>query len=311
MPIKKINKMKNIKLMVTAVIVMAAMSVSAQTWNTNGDHIYNLNSGNVGIGISSPMKTFDVSGDVSLGLAGSIFARRQDNSYHEFFSMDPNDDIVINRSSFVDGLPSNILMLLGQNRFFHIRNSSNQVLFGINENNGLINSGTIALHSGGGIYATRSDESIQEMFSLDDFNDVIINRASIVSGMPSSLIFGVGSSRFFDLRSSSNSVLLRVEEATGNMYVDGKITAKEVEVKSDVWADYVFHDDYKLKSLNEVEAFIKENKHLPGIPSEKEVIENGLSVGEMNRKMMEKIEELTLYVIELEKEVKKLKNNDN
>ncbi len=98
-------------------------------------------------------------------------------------------------------------------------------------------------------------------------------------------------------------------DLTGNaLAINGKITAKEVEVTLDGWPDYVFSDDYELSPLSEVEIFVKENKHLPGIPSEKEIIENGLSVGQMNQKMMEKIEELTLYVIELQKEVERLKN---
>lgn len=92
-----------------------------------------------------------------------------------------------------------------------------------------------------------------------------------------------------------------------NLSAEGKITTQEVEVTLDGWSDYVFEEGYQLNPLSEVEKFIKENKHLPGIPSEKEIVENGLSVGEMNQKMMEKIEELTLYVIQLEKEIDKLK----
>lgn len=88
---------------------------------------------------------------------------------------------------------------------------------------------------------------------------------------------------------------------------NGKITTKEVEVTLTGWPDYVFGDDYQLKSLNEVEAFIKENKHLPGIPSENEVLSNGIELGNMNKLLLEKVEELTLYVIELQKEVNKLK----
>jgi hypothetical protein len=90
--------------------------------------------------------------------------------------------------------------------------------------------------------------------------------------------------------------------------VNGKITCKEVEVTLTGWPDYVFEKEYKLSPLSEVEKYIKENNHLPGIPTSKEVIENGLSVGEMNVKMMEKIEELTLYVIQLQKEIEVLKN---
>ncbi|MFZ6009572.1 MAG: hypothetical protein ACOYXT_04430 [Bacteroidota bacterium] len=72
------------------------------------------------------------------------------------------------------------------------------------------------------------------------------------------------------------------------------------------WADYVFKDDYKLRNLDEVADYIKKNKHLPNIPSQATLAENGYSVHEMNIKMMEKIEELTLYLIEKENQVKAL-----
>jgi hypothetical protein len=92
----------------------------------------------------------------------------------------------------------------------------------------------------------------------------------------------------------------------GKVIVDGTLNAREVEIKQNVWADYVFNNDYKLKPLSEVEQFIKENKHLPNVPTEKEVIENGVNVAEMNVTMMEKIEELTLYIIEQQKKIEEL-----
>ncbi|TKG87811.1 cell wall anchor protein [Puteibacter caeruleilacunae] len=87
----------------------------------------------------------------------------------------------------------------------------------------------------------------------------------------------------------------------GNTSIDGTLKAKEVLVKTDVWADYVFKSDYKLQRLEDVDTFIKENKHLPGLPNESEVKENGFSVSEMNVKLLEKIEELTLYMINQDK----------
>jgi len=83
--------------------------------------------------------------------------------------------------------------------------------------------------------------------------------------------------------------------------VNGKIRVKEVVVETN-WADFVFADDYQLMPFAELEQSIKQNRRLPGIPSEKEVAENGVSVGEMQAKLLQKIEELTLYVIELKKE---------
>jgi hypothetical protein len=89
--------------------------------------------------------------------------------------------------------------------------------------------------------------------------------------------------------------------------VDGTIHTEEVIIDLSVpQPDYVFEEDYNLSTLEEVEAFIKTNKHLPGIPSAKDVKQSGLNAGEMHTKLLEKVEELTLYVIELEKENKRL-----
>lgn len=73
------------------------------------------------------------------------------------------------------------------------------------------------------------------------------------------------------------------------------------------WADFVFQKDYFLRPLSEVEQFIKEEKHLPDVPSAQKVAEDGYSQHEMNKVLLQKVEELTLYVIELEKQVKDLK----
>lgn len=91
--------------------------------------------------------------------------------------------------------------------------------------------------------------------------------------------------------------------------VNGKIRAKEIKVEAD-WSDFVFEDDYNLRSLKEVESFIKENKHLPDVPSEKEVTENGVDLGAMQSTLLQKIEELTLYVIEQDKRIEKLEQEN-
>ena len=86
--------------------------------------------------------------------------------------------------------------------------------------------------------------------------------------------------------------------------VAGSIISQEVTVKlQSAWPDYVFANDYKLPSLKEVEKQIKENGHLANIPSAEEVSENGIELGEMNKKLLEKVEELTLYTIQQEKAI--------
>jgi hypothetical protein len=101
-------------------------------------------------------------------------------------------------------------------------------------------------------------------------------------------------------------------EDTGanRLSVNGTIRAKEIKVETD-WADFVFEDDYQLMKLSDLEEFIQENGHLPEIPTEKEVEENGVSLGEMNSKLLQKIEELTLYTIQLQKENKNLQKQQN
>ncbi|MGD1958114.1 MAG: hypothetical protein ACFB2Y_04640 [Fulvivirga sp.] len=89
--------------------------------------------------------------------------------------------------------------------------------------------------------------------------------------------------------------------------VAGKVRANEIVVNT-TGADYVFEENYKLKSLREVEAFINENNHLPGIPSATEMQAQGMSVGELNTKLLEKIEELTLHTINQQKEIEELKS---
>lgn len=104
----------------------------------------------------------------------------------------------------------------------------------------------------------------------------------------------------------------------GDLTVNGKITckdelnvtainAKDINVELNNAADYVFDENYNLKSLSEVESYVNENKHLPGIPSAAEMAKNGMSVSAMSNMLLEKVEELTLHMIRLEKENAALK----
>lgn len=90
--------------------------------------------------------------------------------------------------------------------------------------------------------------------------------------------------------------------------VEGTLGARKVKVTQvNPWADYVFDETYQLPSLSEVESYIKKHRHLPEVPSAKEVSENGIDVGETSTILLKKIEELTLYIIEIKKENDKLR----
>lgn len=93
--------------------------------------------------------------------------------------------------------------------------------------------------------------------------------------------------------------------------VEGSIASREVKVMATGWADFVFKKDYDLPTLQEVEKQIVEKGHLENIPNEEEVLKNGINLGEMNAKLLQKIEELTLYVIEQNKQIIDLKQRLN
>lgn len=143
-------------------------------------------------------------------------------------------------------------------------------------------------------------------------NNGIINQATTVSG---NRVVDMNNSNiwFSTANSTSNGKMYLgstavYPNATGNyrLFVEGGILTEKVKValrSSANWADYVFANDYKLMPLNEVEAFVKTNKHLPGIDSAEQLAKDGIDVAQMQSKQMEKIEELTLYIIDQDKKI--------
>jgi hypothetical protein len=97
---------------------------------------------------------------------------------------------------------------------------------------------------------------------------------------------------------SNGNVGIGVANPAHTLAVNGTVAAKDVLVTNSSWADFVFQQGYHLKPLEEVSRFIASNGHLPDVPSEAEVAKNGISVGEMQAKLLLKIEELTLYAID-------------
>ncbi len=97
------------------------------------------------------------------------------------------------------------------------------------------------------------------------------------------------------------------------LFVQDGIRTEKIKVdiaSANNWADYVFNKEYKLNSLEDVERHIKEKGHLPNIPSTEDVMKNGVNLGEMDARLLEKIEELTLYSIEQNKQIKQLQEEN-
>ena len=129
-----------------------------------------------------------------------------------------------------------------------------------------------------------------------------------------------GDLRFLTKKNSDSNLSERMRiTKTGNvgigkvnpsakLHVDGTIISEEVKVENVEPADFVFDQDYDLRPLHEIEAFIKVNQHLPEVPSAKEMQENGVELGKMNMLLLQKIEELTLHTIEQQKTINELLN---
>ncbi|HUM46931.1 MAG TPA: hypothetical protein PLD84_08385, partial [Chitinophagales bacterium] len=171
----------------------------------------------------------------------------------------------------------------------------------------------------------RSDSAEADLFLQNDAGSVIINGAGTVhdANLTTNGALVIGSSADLNMTMDVNEIMARSNGAAsglylnkngGNVYIGtssgseklnvcGGIKATEVRVESG-WCDYVFADNYQLRSLDEVADFIDQNNHLPNIPAASVVETEGLSLGQMSRSMMEKIEELTLYLIDQNKQLK-------
>lgn len=109
---------------------------------------------------------------------------------------------------------------------------------------------------------------------------------------------------------ASGRVGIATDNPQSELAVNGTITAKEIIVTLDGWSDFVFANNYRPMPLNRLEKYIKRNKSLPGIPKEKEVLKGGVNLGDMQAKLLAKVEELTLYVINQNKEISELRKEN-
>ena len=121
-------------------------------------------------------------------------------------------------------------------------------------------------------------------------------------GQTPNLVFQSNNSTKMTILSNGN-VGIGCTSPSVKLAVNGKIQATEVEIKAGPCSDYVFEKDYSLMTLKDLDQYIRQYKHLPGVPSAEEFDSEGYNIGEMDDLLLRKIEELTLYIIQLEKRI--------
>jgi hypothetical protein len=207
-------------------------------------------------------------------------------------AMSINDDIYTNGKVGINAQnPTANLHSNGSVRFENLANSSNPgFVLGTDANGNVFEYNVSSVTGSGDADWLKPDGTVAMSINDDIYNNGKVGIG--VNNFPTSV--GAEDVSFYKL------------------FVKGGVLTEEVRVALDSeWADYVFKKEYKLPTLQEVEAHIKKEGHLKDIPSAKEVKDNGVELGEMNKLLLQKIEELTLYVIDLNKKVEEQKEQIN
>ena len=258
----------------TVLLLLAGLfistSVVAQYWSPNGSDIYNTNTGNVGIGTSTPQTNLNVFNATNTGIL------QVESPY-----------------SGASGI-HNIGVL-------QLKNSTTGDLYYIGIRK------TDAQHE---VIQSVYDASTSTWRAFCYFN-VTTRKYEMRNGILDAEFKNSGNVLFNNTLSVGIGTGAVAIPAGVKLAVNGKINCKEVEVTLTGWSDHVFKSGYQLKPLGEVETYIAQNKHLPGVPSEKEVLSKATNLGQMDALLLQKIEELTLYVIDLKKQNDQLQEKIN
>jgi hypothetical protein len=166
----------------------------------------------------------------------------------------------------------------------------------------------------------KNNSNSQDGFTIKNNGSAIINTYAnsptsifTVKNMNLSATPNPWNNNVFEVQADGKTFIGNQRQNTGPhtdalLHVNGKMAAQSCYIRIVQWADYVFAKDYKVPSLYDVEKYYLANKHLPEVPTEKEVAENGIEVGEMNTILLKKIEEMTIQMVQMKKEIDNLKS---
>ncbi len=275
-------------------------NTTSTSWINDGNNMY-YNTGNVGIGTTNPGSLLEL----KKGGQGLKFLTGENTSGYALEIGVNDDGVSFSNNSTIRG--------------FNFKNASGNLL---------------KITSNGNVGIGTTSPSVELEVKSVANNNAEIHINSSTDGKPSIIRFqdagqevwgllanypGTGKFSVYNYNNNTNAMVLDPSGNVGigtttpdsKLAVNGKIHAKEVKVDLVGWPDYVFTKEYDLPTLKEVEQHILEKGHLQNIPSAKVVEENGVLLGEMNKKLLEKIEELTLYTIAQEKRIEELENQNS
>ena len=305
---------------VTLLLVVICANVANAQWSLSGDKVYNTNTGNIGIGTTSPDKKLTIDG--GLGFFRNTYNPTTVSAGYMHYngthltlginSNDPTNGIRFETTS------SKLARLI-------IRNDGNIGIGDENPTEKLSVDGLIKIplannerHNSPGLVGLSNDDFLHTSsqqylnnYGFGFFNYLNGNpeRHAYMSGFFGLHFFTEAKSRMLINRNGQVGIGVTNfgTDNTFKLFVKGGIRTEKAKVEvanQGGWGDYVFEPTYRLAPLNEVETYIKAHKHLPGVPSATTLVKKGLDLGKMHKIQMVKIEELTLHTISQEKKIK-------
>ena len=304
--------------------------------NSNGDAVFQfdpsgnsfMNGGNVGIGTTSPSSgLLHILVPGTTGAFGNVDVtqsalRIRDSGANLYF----DGNSIYSTNNFLIGTIANNHLIFGTNDAERMRiTSSGNVGIGTDsptapltlngstvsgapditvlQEDALISLGPNSAGPHGLIFGDDDAGGLQLVYRTTP-NQLIVEKGN--DGLNGADLFWID----YDTEESyfKGNVGIGVDDPTEKLEVDGTVRARKFIAESSPWPDYVFFDNYELRSLEETSQFIEENGHLPEVPSAAQVEEEGIELGEMNAILLKKIEELTLHMIEQNKENQALRS---
>ena len=307
--------MKN-KIILLSAMLVASIAVSAQSWSTGTSLLYaNPTTTKVGIGISSPAERLHINGGaLKIGNGTSATDRAQnllkfgDGSYVQIGEWE-NDDMLSFKANSYNFTNGNLGIGV-TNPQYKLDVNGKMYLHTVDWNNGLAQSylqwecHKLVLGVQSGFYSHTYIDIMPGSASQGEvFSQLSLYHAPNTTTKEERIRLWTSGDSWINNNSNFG---LGTSTPLCKLDVRGTIRADEILVNSVSGADFVFDKDYNLRPLSEVKTYIQENQHLPEIPSAEEMQENGVSLDKMVIQLLQKVEELTIYTIQLEEKINEL-----